>query len=201
MRTDKLLFGLGLFLLSLSLLTTTCFGARRHQIGRDGIVLQNFPEQGGDFDLLDFEGNEFSLKDLRGKVVLLFFGYVTCPDICPSTLIEMKRLMLVLGEKADELKVIFVSVDPERDSPDRMKEWLAFYDSRFLGLTGTPTEILAAAKKYGARYKRYNADSAAGYLIKHTSYTFLIDKKGDLRYKIPFNTPTEIMIGGIEQIL
>ena len=188
-------------LLLLAISSSALLAAKRDQLGRNKIELRDYPGEGGDFTLTDLNGKPFSLQSTRGKVVLLFFGYTVCPDVCPTTLVEMKRVVAELGEKSKQIKVIFISIDPERDTAERLKEWLAFYDKRFLGLTGSPADIKNVAKMYRARYKKYNADSAAGYLLKHTSYVFLLDKSGVLRYKIPFNTPTEIIIGGIEKVL
>jgi protein SCO1/2 len=142
--------------------------------------LQRFPF-GGDFFLTDHRGAPFHLQDQRGKVVLLFFGFTACPDACPTTLIRLQQALQLLGD-TPEVRVAFITVDPERDTPKALGEYLANFALPTIGLSGSDNEIHLVATRYGASYKR-GADTAdGGYLMDHTDRIFLIDQQGALRY-------------------
>ncbi|GLS04514.1 photosynthetic protein synthase I [Chitiniphilus shinanonensis] len=134
---------------------------------------------GGDFQLVDHTGKARLLSDYRGKVVALFFGYTHCPDVCPTTMAELSAAMKKLGDKAGEVQVLFVSVDPERDTPQLLAQYVPAFDKRFVGLTGTPQQVSAATERYKVIYQRQNV--ADGYTVDHTAGTYLIDRKGRLR--------------------
>ncbi len=157
---------------------------------------------GGDFSL--HMGDEsFSLQDLRGKVVLLYFGYTSCPDVCPTSLSYMTQALH--GLKDDELKQVagvFVSVDPKRDTPERLKEYVAYFHPNFIGVTGTEKEIARAAKLYGARYAEVKLEgSAFGYAVNHSAAIYLIGPDGGLRFIFPHNTPAEVITEAIRYVL
>ena len=103
---------------------------------------------GGDFSLTGPEGKTVSLEDFRNKVVLIYFGYTFCPDVCPITLSNLKLLMLDLGEKAEDVQVIFISIDPERDTYQKLKDYVPYFHPTFIGLTGSEADLAAVAKKY-----------------------------------------------------
>lgn len=140
--------------------------------------------QGGDFTLQSADG-PVSLKDLRGKVVVLYFGYTFCPDVCPTSLALIADAMqqLTPAEQA-RVQEVFVSVDPERDTPQKLKQYVAFFRPGTLGLTGTPEEIARVAKQYGVVYRKQAVTSAAGYVIDHSSYTYILSPDGKLRSKL-----------------
>lgn len=138
------------------------------------------------FTLTDQYGQSRSLKDFRGKVVSLFFGFTHCPDICPTHLARQAEVMRQLGPLADEVKVLFVSLDPERDSPEALKNYMDAFDPRFIALTGTPTETAQVAKQYKIFWqKTLLPNSALGYTIDHTTNSFVIDQQGRLRLTVP----------------
>lgn len=140
--------------------------------------------QGGDFTLQSADG-PVSLKDLRGKVVLLYFGYTFCPDVCPTSLaLIAEALKQLTPAEQEKVQVVFVSVDPERDTPQKLKQYVAFFRPGTLGLTGTPEEIAQVAKQYGAVYRKQTVTSAAGYVIDHSSYTYILSPDGKLRGKL-----------------
>jgi protein SCO1/2 len=143
------------------------------------------PRTAYDFEMPSQTGEPFRISDARGKVVLLTFGYTFCPDVCPNTLNKLAYAMQDLGELADEVQVVFVSVDPERDTPEGMGAFLENYDPRFLGLVGNMDDIEAAASEYGvAFYKEYPPDEGEEsdfYTIAHSATVFLIDREGRLR--------------------
>jgi protein SCO1/2 len=158
---------------------------------------------GGDFTLTDDHGRVFNLADLRGKSVLLYFGYMTCPDACPFTMSKIKKLFSILGEEKarENIQVLFVSVDPERDTPERLKNYLAYYDVGATGLTGSPEEIRKVADQYGIFYQKVEQDTAAGYLMDHTTNTYLIDAQGKLRHKFRHKDSPRLMASIIKMLL
>jgi protein SCO1 len=145
--------------------------------------------KGGDFTLRSEHG-PLSLHDMRGKVVLLYFGYTMCPDICPTSLaVTAQGLSQLDPKELDKVRMLFVTVDPERDTMDRLKEYTAFFHPNIIGMTGTPTEIAHVAKLYGASYARQKVESAAGYAVDHTADTYVIAPDGSLYTTLPHATP------------
>jgi protein SCO1/2 len=155
-----------------------------------GTVIQS-PDLAADFTLTSSTGQPLSLSDLRGKVVLLYFGYTFCPDACPTTLNELKKVPAGLGDRADEVQVVMVTVDPQRDTPEVLREYLSYFDPSFLGLTGTEEEVLAAATPLGIYFSAHEGSAASGYLVDHTTSVLAIDKEGYLRLLYSFETPGE----------
>lgn len=137
----------------------------------------------GEFTLTGDSGNIFDLRDHRGEVVLLFFGYTACPDVCPTTLAKLAKARTLLDAAARQ-KVItaFVTVDPQHDTPVRLKEYVAYFDTNTIGLTGTKPQIDKVIRAYKAFYEKVPAKSALGYIINHTTIVYLIDKQGKVRY-------------------
>ena len=136
---------------------------------------------GGDFSLTGPEGKTVSLEYFRNKIVLVYFGYTFCPDVCPITLSKLKLIMLDLGKKAEEVQVIFISIDPERDTYQRLKDYVPYFHPTFIGLTGTEADIAAVAKKYQTIYLKQIVESEAGYLMAHTDVVILVDQNGRYR--------------------
>ena len=136
---------------------------------------------GGDFSLTGPEGKTVSLEDFRKKLVLIYFGYTFCPDVCPVTLSNLKLLMLSLQEKAEDVQVIFISIDPERDTYNKLKDYVQYFHPTFIGLTGPEAEIADVAKKYQTIYIKQNVESEAGYLMAHTDVVILVDQNGRYR--------------------
>lgn len=152
------------------------------------LSLANAPA-GGDFTLQSSNG-PLSLHDLRGKVVLVYFGYTFCPDICPTSLaFTAQGLKLLDDSELARTQVLFISVDPERDTLDKLKEYGAFFHPSILGLTGTPQEIATAARLYGASYARQNTGSAGGYVVDHSASTYVVDPEGKLATTLQHGTP------------
>ena len=156
---------------------------------------------GGDFTV-EIQNGDLSLKDLRGKVVVLYFGYTQCPDICPTSLALLTQALNQLSK--DELKQvqsIFVSVDPDRDNVTRLKEYAAYFHPNIIGATAEKEVIDKIVKMYGAAYKKVDSKSAVGYLVDHSSYTYLIDKKGKLRKTLAHGTEPKIVLQEIRKLL
>ena len=139
---------------------------------------------GGPFNLIDQNGQPFSDKDLKGKSFLVFFGFTHCPDVCPTTLFEISEILRNLGPEADHTAALFISVDPERDTPAAMKDYLANFDPHIRGLTGDATALDAVARAYRAYYKKVPLEGG-DYTMDHTAIVYLMDKAG--RFVAPVN--------------
>jgi protein SCO1/2 len=160
------------------------------------------PPQGGDF-VLDSVNGPVALADLRGKVVLIYFGYTWCPDICPTNLVLIAGALKALTpEELERVRVLFISVDPERDSATRLAEYSGYFHPEILGLTGTPRQIAEVAKLYGAAYRRTElADSAMGYVVDHSAYSHLVDTQGKLVSNLDHATPSAEIVAAIRTLL
>ena len=147
---------------------------------------------GGDFTLQSAAG-PVSLKDYRGKLVLVYFGYTFCPDVCPTSLAATAEgLKLLTSEELGKVAMIFVSVDPKRDTPERLKEYAEFFHPAIVGATGTPEVIAEIAKRYGVFYAEQKvATAGGGYVVDHSSDTFVIAPDGKLVAKIAHATPPD----------
>ena len=136
----------------------------------------------GDFTLTSDNGNVFHLSDLRGNPVLLFFGYTSCPDACPTTLAKINRALALLGSDRKQFQTVFITVDPERDTPAKLQEYLAYFGINAVGLVGTKAQIDAVVHAYHAYYQKSASQSALGYTITHTTTVYLIDRQGQVRH-------------------
>lgn len=165
-----------------------------------GLYLES-PKPAADFTLTGAGGQRVSLSDFRGKVVALYFGYTFCPDVCPTTMTEVSKAMRGLGKQAEDVQVIMISVDPERDTPDRLREYVTYFDPRFIGLTGTPEEIADVATMYGIFYEKHEGTAATGYLVDHTATVTVVDREGRVRLVWPFGTTGEDMAADLKQLL
>ncbi len=155
-----------------------------------------------DFTLTDQNGAPFTLSAQRGKVVLLFFGFTYCPDVCPLTLSTWRKVERKLGADADRVAFVYVTVDPERDTPARLKEHLAVFSPRFIGLTGTPEQLNAIYGDYGIyREKERISDEPGGYVINHSSYILLLDKQGRWRLNHTHDASPEDLVHDINLLL
>ena len=148
------------------------------------------------------DGSRFTLSELQGRVVLLFFGYTSCPDVCPTTLAELKTALDGLGKgKADQVNVLFVTVDPERDTPERVQEYVENFSSTFIGLSGSLSELEKVWMDYGVFREIVEGESAAGYIVNHTARVTVIDQQGNMRISFGFDTPVEDVIHDLKLLL
>ena len=143
----------------------------------------------------------FRLSDQKGRIVLLFFGYTSCPDVCPTTLAELKLVMDYLGDKTQLVQVVFVSVDPKRDTPDKTQEYVEHFNKEFIGLSGPFDKLEAVWKNYGVFREEVQSDSAFGYIVNHTARVYLIDMDGNLRLSYGYQTPVEDIVNDLELLL
>ena len=155
---------------------------------------------GGPFTLTDTEGRRRSLQEFRGRIVLLYFGYTFCPDVCPTDLIEIAELVNLLGPRAAHIQVLYVTFDPERDTPEHLRSYLRDFDPRFIGLTGTPDEIARVAELWRIYYEKVPMEDGH-YLIDHSAYTFVIDREGRYSGLFPPGTSAERMIEVVSPLL
>lgn len=160
------------------------------------------PPTGGEFELISAQG-PVKLSDFKRKLVLLYFGYTSCPDICPTNLAIIALALRKLDAEAlDAVQVLFVSVDPERDTPERLADYVRYFHPSILGLTGSPQALANAAQQFGAAYQRADAgDSAMGYLIDHSAYTYLVDQSGRLAEVLDHATPAEEIVALVQRHL
>ena len=155
-----------------------------------GTVLSN-PQSAPEFTLTADTGERVALESYRGQVVLMYFGYTFCPDICPASLAELADAADLLGEEAAEVQVVMVSVDPARDTPQALAEYMDYFDPSFVGLTGSESEIAAVADAYGVFYQAEEGTAATGYLVDHLASVFVIDKDGDWVEILSYGTTGE----------
>ena len=200
MDRKTLLIGLGSFLLILVVGVAVLVFAKPASF-RGTTFGEPYP-QASEIELTRSDGSNFRLSEMRGNVVLVFFGYTTCPDVCPTTLAELKLALAELDkEDAAQVKVIFVTVDPERDTPERVQEYVDRFNPEFVGLSGTQADLEKIWQAYGVYREIVDGTSAAGYLVDHTARVTLIDQQGNLRVSFPFETPVEDVVHDLSLLL
>lgn len=159
------------------------------------------PPAGGDFTLHAATG-PVSLNDYRGKVVLLYFGYTSCPDICPTSLGLMSLAFSQLEQKElAGVRGLFISVDPQRDTPERLAEYSRHFHPNISGITGSDAEVAEVAARYGAIYQRAEGDTALGYSVDHSSVTYVIDSQGELVATLPHGTSPATILQALRPLL
>jgi len=156
---------------------------------------------GRELQLTDFTGQPRTLADFRGKVVVVFFGYTHCPDVCPTTMSELASAMKKLGADADKVQVLFVTADPERDTPDILKQYVTAFDSRFLGLRGTPEQTAQAAKDFKVLIQKNAGSDPNNYTVDHSSGTYLYDREGKLRVYVSYGQGADVFAHDIAELL
>ena len=155
-----------------------------------------------EFVLVRGDGSSFQFSEMRGRVVLLFFGYTSCPDVCPTTLAELNQAMGKLSEEdAGRVQVVFVTVDPGRDTPERVQEYVSHFNPGFIGLSGTEGDLTKVWNDYGVFREVVEGTSALGYLVNHTARVTLIDADGNLRISFIFETPVDDIVHDLKLIL
>ena len=160
------------------------------------------PDHAYNFALTDQNEKEFTLSQVKGKVALVFFGYTNCPDVCPATLSDLQIVLKRLGTNATNVAVLFVTVDPERDTPERLRRFVSLYDPATIALTGTSDGLTAVYKAYGAgAQRRETPESALVYMMDHTSTITVIDKHGLRRLLIGFGTPIDDIVSDINALI
>lgn len=153
------------------------------------------------FTLTRDTGKTVTADDFRGKIVLLFFGYTHCPDVCPTTLTQLSGIVNSLGEKADQVQILFVSVDPERDSVAGLKEYAAAFSPHIVGLRPSTEELTSLAKKYRVSYTPFAADGQGNYEVSHSSGVFIFDRQGKARLVAIASDPAESILADLKKLI
>ena len=154
-----------------------------------------------DFSLLDHHGQKRQLKDYLGKTVVMFFGYTHCPDVCPTTMADMAKAMKLLGEQAKQVQVIFITLDPERDTQDVLAKYVPSFDERFVGLYGNAAEIAETAKTYKVFYEKQLEAGKSGYTIDHSAGSYVYDKTGKIRIYFKYGQKPNEIASDLNQIM
>lgn len=154
-----------------------------------------------DFSLPDFNGKMRHLSDFKGKVVVMFFGYTQCPDVCPTTLAEFATVMKDLGPLADQVQVIFVSLDPERDTKEVLAQYVPAFDKRFLGLVGNEEQTRKIANDFKLFYEKVPGKTPDSYTIDHSAGSYIFDKEGRIRLFVPFNQGPQVIAHDLRLLL
>jgi protein SCO1/2 len=153
------------------------------------------------FALTDHTGKPRTLADYKGKVVVVFFGYTQCPDVCPTTMAEMAGVMQKLGPQADQVQVLFITLDPERDTQQLLASYVPAFDKRFVGLVGTPEQTAKTAKEFKVFYSKVPGTSPGSYTIDHTAGSYVFDKDGRLRLFIRHGGGADAIVHDVRQLL
>ncbi len=151
--------------------------------------------------LTDHTGKPRTLTDFKGKAVILFFGYTHCPDVCPTTMADLKQTMKMLGSRADELQVLFVTLDPTRDTQEVLAKFVPSFDKRFIGLRGTEEEVAATAANFKVYAKKVESKGNSDYTIDHSAGAYAFDKEGKIRLYIDYGERPADIANDIKQIL
>jgi protein SCO1 len=154
-----------------------------------------------DFELIGHDGQPRTLADFRGQVVVVFFGFTHCPDVCPITLAELAAALGKLGDDAKRVQVLLVTVDPERDTPDVLGGYVTAFDKSFIGLTGSAEQIAAVAREFKVIYQRVDGSRPDSYSMDHSAGTFVFDTEGRLRLYVSYGQGSEVFAHDIAQLL
>ncbi|NMM76598.1 SCO family protein [Acidovorax sp. SRB_14] len=154
-----------------------------------------------DLPLTDHNGQARHLQDFRGKVVVVFFGFTQCPDVCPTSMQELAEVKQQLGADGERLQGIFVTVDPERDTPEMLKAYMANFDPSFLALSGSPAEIAAVAKDFKIYYKKVDGKTPTSYTMDHSAGSYVYDPQGRLRVYHRYGSGTQALAADVRALL
>ena len=153
------------------------------------------------FSLTDHTGKPRTLADFKGKAVVVFFGYTQCPDVCPTTMAEMATVMQKLGPLADQVQVLFITLDPERDTQQLLASYVPAFDKRFIGLRGTPEQTAKTAKEFKVFYAKVPGSDPKSYTIDHTAGSYVFDRDGRLRLFIRHGQGLDPIVHDLRQLL
>ncbi|UCD69126.1 MAG: SCO family protein [Betaproteobacteria bacterium] len=156
---------------------------------------------GRQFTLIDHSGKLRRLEDFRGKVVVMFFGFTHCPDVCPTTLVEFNAALEELGEAAQRVQILFVTVDPERDTPEVLGSYVTAFNADFLGLTGTADQIAEVAREFRIVYRKVEGSRPGSYSVDHSAGTYIFDQQGRIRLYAPYGQGSEAIASDIGRLL
>jgi protein SCO1/2 len=158
-------------------------------------------EYGNKLSLPDQNGQLRTLADFKGKVTVVFFGYTQCPDVCPTTMAELAQVKKALGKDGDRLQGVFITVDPERDTPELLKAYMTGFDPSFIALRGTPEQTAATAKDFKVFYAKVPGKSEGSYTMDHTAGSYIFDASGKLRLFTRYGTGAEALTADLKTLL
>lgn len=188
----KVVIGTGLLVSVLSLYLLLSVRQPQKPIAGQGEI-QNMAQIGGDFRLTDQEGTEFSSESLKGNFSLIYFGFTYCPDICPTSLHKISEVMSTLDKYKIPVKPVFITIDPKRDTPALLKEYLKHFHPRYIALTGTDEQIKDVTEKFKVFYAKVEGDDNS-YMIDHSSFVYLMDEEGRYVKHFYLNTPPQEIV-------
>lgn len=174
-------------------------GPGRKAVADGGAVISGVPQIGGPFTLVTHKGRNVTEKDFLGKPALVFFGFTHCPDVCPTTLFEISNRLPKLGADADRLQVLFITADPERDTPEQLALYLESFDPRIIGLSGTREQVDGAIKAYKVYARKVPTDN--GYNVDHTASVIMMDAEGQFRGMIDFHEQEEMALAKMQRLV
>ncbi len=198
MKIKNVLLGLGIGSALLLVMTAVVIYSQPYTF--HGSVIEP-PVRAADFVLTTQNDTAFRLSDQRGKVVVLYFGYTSCPDVCPTTLSDLKKVRAQLGNQADRASFVFITIDPERDTTERQRAYLAAFDPTFIGLTGATNDLDPVWKSYGVYHEKRDVGSALGYLVDHSSRVYVLDTRGNLRITYPFGAGIQDIVQDLRHLI
>lgn len=165
-------------------------------------TLYDNPRLVPDFELPRADGGTFRLSDYHGKTLVIYFGYTSCPDVCPTTLYDLRRAMQQLGDEASEVVVVFITIDPENDTPEKITEYLGYFDPSFVGLYGTEEELQRVRDLFSVVVQRADeGETAGGYAITHTTSMFVIDPDGYLKMRMHHQTDIRYIVRDLRYVI
>lgn len=156
---------------------------------------------GGDFTLTDDDGHDYSLKDSRGKAVVVAFGYTYCPDVCPTALATISSALNSIGDQASQVEALFISLDPDRDTPEHLKAYTRFFHPQLRGLTGDADRLDQIAKAYRVRYEFVGKGSKENYSMDHSASLYVIDREGKLVRMLPHGLPAKALADSLRDVV
>ncbi len=192
-RINPVLFVIALFVLGFA-------AAYSIKLAPEGSRTEGKALIGGPFSLADTDGKRVTDRDFRGKLMLVFFGYTHCPDVCPTELMNMTQVMEKLGADAKQVAPIFISVDPVRDTPESLSAYVKNFSPLIAGLTGSQEEVASAAKAYRVYFKKA-AGGSEDYTVDHSAFVYLMDREGNYLTHFMFNTPAENIVSVIKKYI
>lgn len=198
MNTKEMRVGLGLVLL-IGVVAIVTFAFQKTDSFRG--TLYDPAQPAPEIALTRADGQDFRLSDQKGKVVYLFFGYTSCPDVCPTTLAEMRQVREAVGDKADQVEVVFVTVDPDRDTPEKVQKYASVFNPNFIGLSGSMDELQQIWDAYGVYRKIEASTDPNDYPVTHSSRLYLVDQGGNLRLSYAFGTPPDDVARDLKTLL
>ena len=164
-------------------------------------LLATSEKLGGDFELTTHTGEPFKLSDIRGKVGILFFGFTHCPDVCPNTLLEIQRLLVKLEDQSEHIQVLFITVDPKRDTPDKLDSYVNYFNKSIIGLTGSEEQIATVLKQYKGTVSFSGDTNSDIYNVEHVANMYLIDKQGNIGSIILPRTPYAVLEQQVRKLI